>query len=307
MLFSPALSGIIFDNNGVENADKLDKSDLESREVSVYIHSSGMSETLDFEEYICGVVMAEVPSDFDEEALKAMAVAIRSYSLRRIEKAEKDVCHFSADVCDDYTHCQAFISYEEAAEKWGELKAEECYDKIKKAVKKTEGEVLYYNGTVADAVFHSNSNGNTESAENVWGVDIPYLVSVPTFEECQTSYQQCNAEEFSRLLTNASVSCNFDREVSKWLSDCKKNESGRCESINICGTVVSGRRMREIFGLRSTCFDVDFVDGVFTFTVDGYGHGVGMSQYGCDAMAKDGYDYRDILAHYYSGTKLGLY
>ena len=307
MILSPALSGIVFDNVEVENIDRLDKSDLKPKEVSIYKHSSGMNETLDFEEYICGVVMAEVPADFDEEAIKAMAVAIRSYTLRRITEGQKEVLHFSADVCDDFNHCQAFMSYGEASERWGELRAEECYGKIKKAVKETEGEILYYKGTVADAVYHSNSKGSTESAKNVWGFDIPYLLSVPTFEESQTSVQQYDADEFLTFLEDGQIKCNFDRDPSEWISNYKKSESGRCESIDVCGTVVSGRRMREVFGLRSTCFDIDYNDGVFTFTVSGYGHGVGMSQYGSNAMAKDGYGYQEILAHYYSGTNVGLY
>jgi len=143
MIFSPALSGIIFDNVSEKSGQVLDKSNLESKEISVYMNSNGMCETMDLEDYICGVVMAEVPSNFEPEALKAMAVAIRSYTLRRIMNTDKDISHYSADVCDDYTHCQGYISYEQATEKWGELLAEESYEKIKKAVKDTKGEVLY--------------------------------------------------------------------------------------------------------------------------------------------------------------------
>ena len=307
MIFSPALSGIIFDNVSEKSEQVLDKSNLESKEISVYMHSNGICDTMDLEDYICGVVMAEVPSNFEPEALKAMAVAIRSYTLRRIMNTDKDISHYSADVCDDYTHCQGYISYEQATEKWGELLVEESYEKIKKAVKDTKGEVLYYKGNIADTVYHSSSNGSTESAENVWGFEIPYLVSVPTYESCKTTFLQYDAEDFSSCLSASNVECSFEREASEWISDIKKNDSGRVESVNICDTVISGRRMREIFGLRSTCFDIDYSDGFFTFSVEGYGHGVGMSQQGCEAMAQEGYDYTEILAHYYSGTELDLY
>ncbi len=307
MLFSPALSGIIFDNGQEAKSDELDKTNLEPKEVTIYIHSSGIKQTMDFEDYICGVVMAEVPSSFENEAIKAMAVAIRSYTLRRITDADKDISHFSADVCDDYTHCQAFLSYEQADEKYGELLAEEAYEKIKKAVRDTEGEVLYYQSTIADAVYHSSSYVSTESAKNVWGFDIPYLVSVPTGEECQEAFLQYDAEEFSKRISDAGIVCKFDDDVSKWIASVNKNDSGRCDSVNICDTQITGRRMREIFGLRSTRFDISCADGFFTFKVLGYGHGVGMSQQGCNVMAQNGSDYREILAHYYSGTDLGLY
>ncbi len=307
MLFSPALSGIIFDNNKAAKSDELDKTNLEPKEVTMYVHSSGVKQTMDFEDYICGVVMAEVPSSYDSEALKAMAVAIRSYTLRRIVNADKDISHFSADVCDDYTHCQAFLSYGQADEKYGEFLAEEAYEKIKKAVHDTKGEVLYYKNTIADAVYHSSSHKSTENAKNVWGFDIPYLVSVQTDEECQETFLQYDAEEFSKILTEAGVDCNFDGDVSKWIVGVNKNDSLRCDSVNICNTVITGRRMREIFGLKSTNFELTYADGFFTFSVMGYGHGVGMSQQGCNSMAHDGYDYREILAHYYVGTELGLY
>ncbi|MBE6717860.1 MAG: stage II sporulation protein D [Ruminococcaceae bacterium] len=307
MLFSPTVAGLFMNGQAPSESEKLDKSNIETKEIELYITSTGEKAELDFEEYICGVLLCEVPASFDEEALKAMAVAVRSYCLRRIESDDKYSKHYAADVCDDYTHCLAYISIDDAKKRWGEENTEEYYEKMKKAVSETRGEVLYYEGIVADTVFHSSSYEYTESAKNVWGAEVPYLVSVKSPEEVAVSYAEYNSEELKNILDSEGVMCNFSGEPVEWLGETVKNERGRTEKVYICGTAITGRRIREIFGLKSTCFDIIYSDGMFKFEVKGYGHGVGMSQYGCSVMAEEGKKYTEILEHYYPGTELGLY
>ncbi|MBE6670870.1 MAG: stage II sporulation protein D [Ruminococcaceae bacterium] len=307
MLFSPTVAGLFMTGQADTSSEGLDKSNIEPKEIELYITSTGVKEELDFEEYVCCVLLGEVPATFDEEALKAMAVAVRSYCTRRMQTNDGYLKHYAADVCDDYTHCLGYISLEDAKKRWGDELANQYYDKIKNAVDQTKGEVLYYEGVVADTVFHSSSYGYTESAGNVWGADVPYLICVSSPEDANVSYAEYNSEEFRKILESEGVKCDLSIEPDGWLGETVKSEKGRTDRVYICGTAITGRRIREIFGLKSTCFDIIYNDGMFKFEVKGYGHGVGMSQYGCSVMASDGKKYTEILSHYYPQTELGLY
>lgn len=308
MLFSPSVFGIL--GNGQAHGEKnetLDKSDLEDRKIKLYITSTGNSVEMDLEEYICQVLLSEVPASFNIEALKAMAVASRSYVLRRGNTEEKYTKHFSCDVCDDYTHCLGYISKEDAEKMYGKEKFEENYQIIKEAVMQTKGEVLYYEDNIADTVFHASSPDKTESAKNIWGFDVPYLVSVSSGEEIQKVSVKYSLDEFDEILKKEGIVCNFSGEETSYIGEIKYNESGRVEYVEFGGRKVTGRRVREILGLKSTCFDVKYNNSTFSFEVKGSGHGVGMSQLGADHLADNGKNYEEILMHYYSGTKLGLY
>ncbi len=305
MLISPSLSGIIFEGQTVQNKAE-ENSNCQPDTIKIYHDLSGDTEEIDFDEYICSVVLAEVPSSFENEALKAMSVAVRSYCLRRMG-GEKKVEHMGADVCDDYTHCMGYISFDEAKIRWGEDRATEYYEKVKNAVLATSGEVLYYGDELIDAVFHASSDDMTESAENIWGFDIPYLVSVSSPEDVEYSYADYTSDELVSILENEGFEVQNYDDKSLWIGDIVKNDSGRVEKMYLCGNCITGRRIREIFGLKSAKFTLKYDGENFKFEALGSGHGVGMSQYGCNKLATEGMAYKDILCHYYKGVEVLLY
>lgn len=255
-------------------------------------------------DYIVGVVAAEVPAAFDKEALKAQAVAARTYLQRYLNGSSK---HDNADICSSPDCCQAYISYDELKEKWG--KNYDDYIKIiKAAVSETDGEYLSYEGEPAMAVFHSSSKDMTEDSGAIWG-DYPYLISVssPEGEKDVPNYISTLSLpdiDFRDTILYLKPEADMTAQADKWIEETKHDASGRVESMRIGGAEFSGRELRELFSLRSTAFEIKHENGEFIFTVTGYGHGVGMSQYGANVMAKSGAGYREILSHYYPGTTL---
>lgn len=255
-------------------------------------------------DYIVGVVAAEVPVAFMPEALKAQAVAARTYLQRALSGTSK---HDNADICSSPDCCQAYKSCDELKEKWGKN-----YDKfieiIKTAVEETDGEYLSFEGKPAMAVFHSSSNGQTEDSDAIWG-DYPYLVSVssPETEKDVPNYISTltlRDIDFRDTILYLKPEADMTAEADKWIEKTDVDQSGRVAGMTIGGVEFTGRELRELFSLRSTAFEIKHENGEFIFTVTGYGHGVGMSQYGANVMAKGGSDYREILAHYYPGTEL---
>ncbi len=272
--------------------------------IDVYFHNEGKTYTLNLEEYLCGVVGAEMPASFETEALKAQAVAARSYAVYRKENPSPD--HPDACVCTDYTHCKAYKESEELASAWGN-NAKENQRKISQAVFSTTGEILVYNGEAALAVFHSQSgNGRTENSEDVWGGDIPYLVSVESYgDEKAPGYNSSVTVPFTEFKNT--IEKNVRGITVGSISDIgmiEKSEGGAVKNIEIGGVRISGKDMRSYFNLRSSNFSVAPEGDNIVFSVTGYGHGVGMSQYGANAMAKDNKTYKDILKHYYTGTEI---
>lgn len=251
-------------------------------------------------EYIFGVLAAEMPALYDEEALKAQAVAAYTFALfRRAENTDKDY-----DISTDTGTDQSFITEEKAREKWGD-KANEYCDKLKGAVEEVENLAVTYDGKPILAVYHAVSSGKTEDCKNVWGEDFPYLKSVASL--CDTlapnyiSKSVFSAEEVkNRLSEKVKLSGNAQNYFGK----AQRTPSDTVINIEVCGKELSGADIRSAFSLSSSNFEVSFKDGEFTFTVYGYGHGVGMSQYGADYMAKQGSDFKEILLHYYSGCKV---
>lgn len=254
-------------------------------------------------DYLVGVLAAEMPVSFEPEALKAQAVAARSFLQRSIEAGR----HGNADICTSIDCCQAFISESELKESWGENYA--LYvEKLKTAVSETDGEYLSYDGAAALTAFHSSSAGATESSEAVWD-KVPYLVSVDSPESRDDvpnyiSRVKLADIDFRDTVLYLRPEADMTGDADKWVSKVERNESGRVEYAVIGGEKFSGTELRSLFKLRSTAFRIKHSDGCFTFTVTGYGHGVGMSQYGANVMAKDGSGYEAILAHYYPGTTL---
>lgn len=264
--------------------------------VSVYDKDTDKITEYDLEEYLIGVVAAEMPASYEAEALKAQAVAARSYILSREGSGNPD--HKGADVCNDPSHCKAYLSAKEADKKWGAQWSEKYLDKIKSAVYDTKGEYIAYGGEAAVACFSAVSSGKTESAADVWGTDTPYLQSVDSPGDLT----------YSNLTASVSVPlsefCEKLGVSSASVGETSKTEGGSVKTINIGGKDFSGTQIRSLFGLKSANFELSINDGEAVFTTKGNGHGVGMSQYGANQMAKDGKNYTEILLHYYSNVTI---
>ncbi len=258
---------------------------------------------LSTEDYLCGVLAAEMPASFPEEALKAQAVAARSYLLSRGSSGR----HPDAAICTDPCCCQAWLSEEAMRERWG-AEYETNAAKIRAAVEATAGEVLCYEGQPILAAFHSSSASATEDSAAIWNPR-PYLVSVssPETEADVPGYRselRCWPTDFRDTLLSLRPEADFSGPIGRWIGEIRRDESGRVAEAELGGVFFGGAELRQLFSLRSTAFTLSLEDGLFIFSVTGFGHGVGMSQYGAKVLAEQGADYREILAHYYPGTEL---
>jgi len=284
-------SRIIIDYTDPSPADEL----RSGRMVEVWNHTDRQVMTLSLEEYLVGVTAAEIPSSFYAEARKAQAVAARTYALYCLQN-NGDKHSGKAPLCTDYACCKAWISPEEAADRYGSRQAEEMFSSARKAVEETLGEYLLYDDQPACTVFHSASDGRTESAENVWGYAFPYLISVFTPEVTDEVSLTFTLDEAADLLEKAGYSPDLSV-----LPELTRSDTGRVEHISLLGVSLTGTEARSLFGLRSSDFSLSQLGETLLFVCAGYGHGVGMSQYGANALAEEGWDYRQILSHYYPG------
>ena len=270
---------------------------------SITVLHGGAAEEMDTADYLTGVVAAEMPACFAPEALKAQAVAARTYVMYCAQAGKHD----TAQVCTDSGCCQAWLSTDELRERWGKDYGT-YYDKVRAAVSATAGEYLAYGGAPVFAAFHSSSAGATEDSGAVWNA-LPYLISVSSPENAESVPGYVSTLELSRLdfrdsLLSVRPDADLSTEPEKWLGELRRDASGRVETAVIGGKEFAGTELRSLFGLRSTAFTLEYDGELFRFTVTGYGHGVGMSQYGANVMAAGGADYAQILAHYYPGTEL---
>lgn len=272
----------------------------------ILLHTeTGEVEEINLEEYLYGVVSAEMPANFEKEALKAQAIVARTYTAYKMYKGGK---HENADICDDSKCCQAWISKEKRFEKWNEDDRENNWNKITSAVDETSGKIITYEGAPINAFFHSNSGGTTETVANVWGgTNYPYLQSVETSgEEGYTQYASTvtlTKEELLQKMQEKYPETVIDWAQEKPIQITEYNESGRVKTIQIGNKSISGVEARTIFGLKSAKFTVQVGENI-QFDVVGYGHGVGLSQTGADAMAKTGASAEQIINHYYTGVKI---
>ena len=254
-------------------------------------------EQMDMDEYLTGVVLAEMPAFFEPEALKAQAVAARTYARKAAVTGGK---HGDGSVCTDYTCCQAYLSPEEYLEKGG---IRDDIQKVRSAVLDTSGYVLTYNGELIEAVYFSCSGGKTEDAAAVWGTDYPYLRSTDSpGEEGAAFYSDTKVftpEEFENALGIV-----LSAEPAQWFGEVTRTAGDGVDTMEIGGLKFSGVELRTALGLRSTAFTITVQENMIQVETLGYGHRVGMSQYGADAMAAAGSDYQQILSHYYPGTVL---
>ena len=247
-------------------------------------------------EYLVGVVLAEMPADFEAEALKAQAVVARTYTCKRMEGSK----HETAAVCMDSGCCQGFRSPEEYRDLGGK---QADLEKVRRAVEATDSLVLRYGGTLIDATYFSCSGGSTEDAVAVWGQDVPYLQAVdsPGEEDAPrfTDSVSFTAAEFAEKL-----GLSAGGEPSGWFGTVTYTDGGGVDTMVIRGKTFTGTGLRSKLGLRSTAFEVSVSGRTVTVTTRGFGHRVGMSQYGAQAMAEGGSGFEEILAHYYTGAEL---
>ena len=257
-------------------------------------------------DYLWGVVAAEMPASFEEEALKAQACAARTYTV--IRQNSGSAKHPDADICGDSTCCQAYIDRSAAEARWG-LNAGEYGEKIDRAVAETDGLGVLYAGQPIQALFFSSAAGKTVDAVEVWGNSVAYLKSVdsPEGDEVPNYRTQVvlGAEEVKALTLAAYPGADLSGDPSGWFGQASRNEGGGVISMPLGGVTLTGGQLRSLFSLRSAAFTVTWDGERFTFDVTGYGHGVGMSQYGANAMARNGSSFQDILTWYYTGAEVG--
>ena len=252
---------------------------------------SGLITNIEIEEYVIGVVGAEMPASFNEETLKAQAIIARTYAVNVLNKG---------NILTDNSSTQNYKDNEELKKLWGS-NYDKYYNKIKKAVNDTKGIYLTYDGKIIDAVYHSTSNGQTEEAKYVWGTSKPYLVSV------DSPYDLTNKSfNYEKFLSYSEISKKLNMEIDENLSFeiLSYTTSKRIDKIRINDKVFNGVELRNLLGLRSTDFELNLQDDGIIFKTKGYGHGVGLSQYGANGMAEAGSNYEEILLHYYKGVKL---
>lgn len=262
-------------------------------------NKSSAVEQMDLNTYIVGVLLGELPADFDVETMKAQAVVARTYALKRQTTAQKH----SGAVCTESACCQAYCGIDDYLAKGGR---QETVDKVTSAVNATAYQILTYNNQLIEATYFSCSGGRTEDAVAVWGAEIPYLQAVDSPGEEQAAHYtdsvQFSKQEFANLLQ-----INPKGQLATWFGNVTYTNGGGVDTIVIGGKTFQGTDLRKLLGLRSTAFTVTVIGDSVHIVTKGFGHRVGMSQYGAEAMAVRGENYAQILSHYYPGTALKDY
>lgn len=271
--------------------------------VKVMNASSKNITEMSLREYLIGVVAAEVNPAYHEEAIKAQIVA--AHTKLEYTKLHKTDNLEDADITDSAATHQGYLTDDEQKEKWGE-NYKTYREKLEKCVDAVINVILVYENEPINAVFHAISNGQTENATDVWGGNYPYLVSVQSAgDKLSPAYKSevtVTSDEFKKKMTENGAS--LGDEPTKWVEKITNTDTGMVKEIIIGGKSFKGTEIRSIFGLKSSTFAVKYNDGNFVFTVCGYGHGVGMSQYGADYMARQGFSYDEILKHFYKNAEL---
>lgn len=269
------------------------------------VETAGEVRQVNMEEYLPFAVAAEIPASFSYEAIKAQAVAARTYI--KYCAAHENPAHPEAAVCSDPGCCLAFMDENALRGAWGAA-FKDNLELIKSACAETDGETIVFEGEPVLAAFHSSSAGRTEDGKELWG-DVPYLKSVESPETAANvpeyvTTAEVSALNFKETILLARPDADFSGWPEDWLGAAEYDDSGRIRSVIIGGVSLSGQELRSLFSLRSTAFTLECRDRVFYFTVTGFGHGLGMSQYGADVLARGGNDYRMILSHYYPNTQI---
>lgn len=257
--------------------------------------SAGEPLKMEMDSYLTGVLLAEMPARFHEEALKAQAVAARTYTWKACLSGGK---HTDGSVCTDPSCCQSYISAEDYYNRGG---TQENLDKVKRCVESTCSMILLYRGEPIEATYFSSSGGSTESSLAVWGTDYPYLrsVSSPEPEAASLDCVSFSAASFQRLLGR-----DLPADPADWFGEVEYTRGGGVANLEIAGQFYTGVELRSLLDLRSTDFSVEVLENGILITTKGHGHRVGMSQHGANVMANSGSSYQKILQHYYPGTTL---
>lgn len=294
--------------NQDENISRIDSNKYNYQKygtIKLLHKNSGEVEEVPIDIYLCNVVSAEMPADYEIEALKAQAVVARTYTIYKAQNPKHD----NADICDDSTCCQAWVTKEKRFERWEEAKRESNWQKIEKAVNETSGKIVTYDGRPINAFFHANSGGTTELPVNVWGGSgLPYLQVVETAgEEGYTQYSSevilRHAELIEKLKVKYSdIQIDFNNNDDIKILDY--TDGNRVKTVKFGNHELSGVETRTILGLKSTNFEIIREGDNIKFSVKGYGHGVGMSQTGADTLAKQGSNYEDIIKHFYKDIEI---
>lgn len=305
---------LIFTNKRVVDTSSNNNIDLEVvdfnyseySEIKLLHKDTDEVEKVKLDDYIACVVSAEMPVSYELEALKAQAIVARTYTIYKITTSKK---HNNADICDKSTCCQAWISKENRLKRWKESDAQNNWNKIIRAVNETAGKIVTYNNKPINAFFHANSGGKTEIPFYVWGGSgYPYLQVVETSGEDAYSQYSSEAEFTKEELERKIREKHSDFEIDLEENDCieikERDSSNRVVTVKIGNLNLSGVETRTLLGLRSANFTVDISNNKVNFKVIGYGHGVGMSQTGADALAKQGKNCEEIIKHFYSGVEI---
>lgn len=271
---------------------------------TIAVFRTSESKTVDMTmfEYVCGSVAAEMPLAYHEEALKAQAVACYTNALRLKNSQKSGV---NGNISDDTSVHQGYIDEQQRRKKWGN-DFDKYEAKLQKVVKAVENQALYYNGELCVAAFYAISSGTTENAENIWGSPVAYLKSVDSSGD-KLSPQYASTVTLTKddfIKHGKALGINSISSLKNAVKVTKKSSVGTVLSVTVCGENYSGEELRSVFSLRSPVFTVKTADDSVTFSVKGYGHGVGLSQYGADYLAREGKTYAEILQHYYTGVDI---
>lgn len=304
--------GLVKGCDGIEDKDEpVKRIELEENNDALKIYNSKTNEIeeIEIEEYIKGVVAAEMPAAFDIEALKAQAVAARTYAVSRIERfGDGHPDHPQSPLCTGI-HCQAWLSLDELKQAHGDKWVNEYWPKIREAVDSTKGEVLMFDEELIEPLFHSTSGGMTEDSEDVFvsakpylrAVESPYEEDAPKFKDSMTM----SFNDFVKKVNSKYPNTNITKSnITQMIKVAEKSETGRIKQLMIGDDLVSGRDFRTLFNLNSTNFKINMIGDQIQIETIGNGHGVGMSQWGANGMAKNGSSYEQILKHYYTGVEI---
>lgn len=288
------------------------KSSLSISKINMYNNNTGEVLELDIEDYVKGVVAAEMPAAFHIEALKAQAIAARTYAISRtIKYKDGHPDHILAPLCNG-VHCQAYLSFSQLTDIHGENWIENFWPKIVEAVDKTKNLGLFYGGEIIEPLYHSTSGGRTEDVRDVFSTEeIPYLKSVSSpYEVDAPKYNTkttMTADEFINKIKSKYPEVNINRDnIHEKIKLINRTMTGRVKKIAIDKNIIEGKDLRDLFELNSTNFNI-YLDrnlNIIEIETYGYGHGVGMSQWGANGMAKEGSDFKEILKHYYTGVEI---
>ncbi len=295
----------------LENGDAVTTGNFsEPFSISVYFKNEDNVKQIELEEYLVGVLAGEMSPTYHLDALKAQAVAARSYILSKVaDHIDGKIAqeHNGAMVCTDYKHCKAWRSIDEIKTGWDSRFTDDYETKIRNAVEQTAGEYLIYDSKVVKAYFYAISSGRTENVSDVWEASLPYLKSVASNEDIGSDGYESMSTYPKDLFLQKLKTIHQDIEISdtsKMITNIKRTEGGSVRTIEIGNKEFSGEQLRELFKLRSANFELSADGDKIIFKVLGYGHGVGMSQNGANVMANNGRDYIDILKHYYTGVDI---